>query len=125
MLYAMFAQLSDRLHGRFGIRKEVAARWLKCRPKRPAPQLSMDPFLRNPEPLSELRHRQATRDGRPASPLSHCLHSMPNADTPDRAGQDLGASPRRTMPLGRQHSRDLVVVETRGSQFAARCSISA
>jgi hypothetical protein len=44
MLCAMFAQRSDRLHGRFGIRKEVAARWLKCGPKRPAPQLSMDPF---------------------------------------------------------------------------------
>lgn len=118
MLCAMFAQFSDCLHGRLGIGKEVAARGLKYRPKRPAPQLSMDPFLRNPEPLGELRHRQTARNGRPASPLSQCLHSVPNADTPNRAAQDLGASPWRTMSLARQYSRDLVIVMTRGGQVA-------
>jgi hypothetical protein len=72
MLYAMFAQRSDRLHGRFGIRKEVAARWLKGRPKRPAPQLSMDPFLRNPQPL-----RQLCQCGRRPGKLDGCWRIRP------------------------------------------------
>jgi hypothetical protein len=118
MRHATFSQLSDRLHGRLGILKEVAAGGLMHRPKRSAPELSADPFLRNPKPFGELRHRQAARDRGPASSLSRCLHAMTKPDTSNCAGQDLGASPWRAMSLSRQHSRDLVVIETVGGEFA-------
>jgi hypothetical protein len=63
------------------------------RPKRSAPELSVDPFLRNPKAFGELHYRQAAGDRGPARPLSCCLHAMAKPDTSNCAGQDLGASP--------------------------------
>src|SRR5262245_6704285 len=97
----MFAQFSNRLHGRFGIGKEVTTGGLKYRPQHSTPELGIYPFLRKLEPLGELRHRQTTGDYRPAGSLSH-LHAMANPDAPNRAGQDLGALPWRAMSFCRQ-----------------------
>src|SRR5215471_13255485 len=96
MLCAMFAQFSDRLHSGLCIREEVAAGGLKHRSKHSAPELGVHPLLGKLEPLGELRHRQTTGDHRPASSLSQ-LHTMANADAPNRAGEDLRATPWRTM----------------------------
>jgi len=57
MLYVVVPQLLNSLHGRFRIWKEIAARRFMHRANGSAPELSVDPFLRNPKTFRELCHR--------------------------------------------------------------------
>jgi hypothetical protein len=71
MLCAMLPQFLHGLHGRLGIREEVAARGLMDCSKRSAPELSSNPFFRNLKPFGELCDRQTAGDRGPARPGPH------------------------------------------------------
>ncbi len=63
-------------------------------PNGAAPELRVDPFRRDVEPLGQLRHRQAAFDGGPSGLSLQRLDAVPQPDTSNRTRQDGGTAPR-------------------------------
>jgi hypothetical protein len=81
------------MHGLVGIWKEITTGRLMDGPNSPTPELRMDPFRRDIESLSQLRHRQAAFDGRPSGLSVHRFDAMPKPDTTNCTRQDRSTAP--------------------------------